>query len=84
LPQCRLDILQSKLELVRIELLGTGAETMAHEGIDDRLKPLDLGVRLAFGQETRVNRRSAVLSGAGHHERGASPNPPAKRRAGPR
>lgn len=49
MPQCRLDVLQSKLELVGIELLGTGTETMAHEGVDDRLKPLDLSVGLALG-----------------------------------
>lgn len=45
LAQCRLDILQAKLELVWIELLGLAPETVAHEGLNDRLQPLDLCCR---------------------------------------
>ena|GEM_PF-5436272 len=44
-----LDILQSQLELIGIELLRPATETMPHEGVDNRLKALDLGVRLALG-----------------------------------
>lgn len=44
-----LDILQSQLQLIGIELFGPAAETMPHEGVDDRLEPLDLGVRFALG-----------------------------------
>jgi hypothetical protein len=46
--QCCLDLFEAKLELVGIELLGLGAETVTHEGIDDRLQPLDLYVSLAL------------------------------------
>lgn len=46
--KCRLDILKAKLELIRIELLGLAAETVAQESIDDRLKPLDLCVSFAL------------------------------------
>ncbi|GAY21268.1 hypothetical protein SFOMI_1805 [Sphingobium fuliginis] len=50
LAQRRLYVLEAELELIGIELLGTPAEAMAHEGIDDRLQPLDLGIGLALGE----------------------------------
>ena len=45
----RLDIFKTELQLIGIELLGTGSVPMAHERIDDRLQPLDLGIGLALG-----------------------------------
>jgi hypothetical protein len=73
----RLDILKAKLKLIGIELLGSGAESMPHEGIDDRLEPLDLGIGSALGKSdyggcgtlsasnrdcSRANARSAAMS----------------------
>jgi hypothetical protein len=46
-----LDILQSQLELIGIELLRPATETMPHEGVDNLLKALDLGVRFALGND---------------------------------
>lgn len=40
----RLDILKPQLQLVRIELLGTSPEPVAHESVEDRLEPGDLGI----------------------------------------
>ena len=62
LTQRGLDILKTKLQLFGIELLGTGAETMAHEGVDDRLQPLYLGVGLTFG-ERRIGKLARLLQG---------------------
>lgn len=50
LAQCRLDILEAKLKLVWIELLGLAPEPVPHERIDDRLQPLDLSIGLTFGE----------------------------------
>ena len=49
LAQRRLDIFKAKLQLIRVKLLGTRTEPVAHEGIDDQLQPLDLRVCLALG-----------------------------------
>jgi len=56
----RLDIVKTELELVGIDLLGTSAEAMAHEGIDDRLQPLDLGIRLTLS-ESYLSELAALL-----------------------
>ena len=47
--QRRLDILKAKLQLIWVELFGTRTVPGAHEGIDNRLQPLDLGVCRALG-----------------------------------
>jgi hypothetical protein len=44
LGQRCLDIFEPELQLVGIELLGTGAEAMAHEGVENGLQPLYLGI----------------------------------------
>ncbi len=49
LAERRLDILETQLQLIGIELLRSRAEPMAHEAVDDRLQPLDLPVGLSLG-----------------------------------
>ncbi len=49
MPKGDLDIFQPQLELIGIELFGPAAKTVPYEGVDNRLKTLDLGVRLALG-----------------------------------
>jgi len=44
LSQGRLDLLEGKLELIGIELLGPAAEPMALQGLDDRLQTFNLGL----------------------------------------
>jgi hypothetical protein len=41
------EVLKAKLQLIVIQPLGTLAELAALELLDDEMKPLDLGVRLA-------------------------------------
>ena len=50
LAKRRLDIFKANLQLIRVKLLGTCTEPVAHEGIDNRLQPLDLGVCVALGR----------------------------------
>ena len=42
LGQSCLDLLQGKLELIGIELFGSATETVALQGVDDRLQAFDL------------------------------------------
>ncbi|KFG90902.1 hypothetical protein BV98_001269 [Sphingobium herbicidovorans NBRC 16415] len=49
MPKGDLDIFQSQLELIGIELFGPAAETMPHEGLGDRLEAFDLSVCFARG-----------------------------------
>lgn len=46
--KCRLNILKAKLELVGIELLGLAAETVAREGVEDRLQSFYLCFRFTL------------------------------------
>ncbi len=46
--QRRLHIFQRQLELIGIKLLGPAPETVAHEGIDNCLQPLDPGIGLVL------------------------------------
>ena len=74
LSQCRLDFLQSKLELIGIELFGSAAETMALQGVDDRLQALDFslenleGIELAGLFEDKRAERFDVLGQVRFHE----------------
>jgi hypothetical protein len=43
------EIFHRQLELVVVELLRTGAETVPHEGGDDAAQPRDLGIRFSLG-----------------------------------
>src|SRR5690606_41031523 len=54
LGQRRLGILEAKLELVGIELLGTAAEAVPLESLDDRPQTLDFGIRRGLRRLERV------------------------------
>src|SRR3546814_14642590 len=58
LTECRLDIFEAELQLLRVELLGTRAKPMPHEGVDDRLQALNLAVGLALGERHQIGRAS--------------------------
>ncbi len=67
LRQCSLDLFETKLELVRIELLRAATEPVALQGLDDRLEALDLGLEnlenvelLGLLQDERAERIDVV------------------------
>ena len=76
LGQRRLDFLDAKLELIGIELLGTAAETVTLQGLDDRPQALDFGLkdleRVEFTGlfENEQAQRVNIVGKVGFHEHG--------------
>ena len=90
LGQGRLDLLQGKLELIGIELLGPAAEPVPLQGFDDRLQTLDLGlenlecIKLAGLFEDERAERFDVAGKVRFHEHGSSESgaePPVNRQS---
>ena len=63
-----LHVLQRQLELIDRQALGSAAEAVALQLLDDLPQPLGLGrVRRALGDEQRLQRRGIVRQGLGQH-----------------